>query len=84
MNLCEFSALLAFATAMSFTPGPNTLVGLGVGAWRWMAWQLARRDEKAATPGSRLKVTFRQGVGLRFVNPKAWLMARVVNALLRL
>ena len=130
MNLSEFSALLAFATAMSFTPGPNTLlasalaangglrhamrfvvavpfgwsvllllcslglgaavtahpalrgtlVALGVGAMLWMAWQLARRGAMAAIPGSRLTVTFWQGVGLQFINLKAWLMALVISA----
>ncbi len=130
MNLSEFSALLAFATAMSFTPGPNTLlasalaangglghamrfvvavpfgwsvllllcslglgavvtahpalrgtlVALGVGAMLWMAWQLARRGSMATIPGSRLRVTFWQGVGLQFINLKAWLMALVISA----
>ena len=130
MNLSEFSALLAFATAMSFTPGPNTLlssalaangglahamrfvvavpfgwtlllllcslglgtvvtanpalrstlVGLGVAAMLWMAWQLARRREMASVPESRLRVTFWQGVLFQFVNLKAWLMALVISA----
>lgn len=130
MNHHELAALLAFATAMSFTPGPNTtlasalgangglrrampfvvgvpvgwaallvlssaglgavvtasprlrtgLVALGVAAMLWMAWQLAQRGEMAGADGSRLRVTFWQGVVLQFVNVKAWLSALVIGA----
>lgn len=130
MSLPEFTALLAFATAMSFTPGPNTmlasalaansglrhampfvvavpfgwcglllacslglgvvvtahpslraaLVVAGVCAMLWMAWQLARRGEMASADRSRLRVGFWHGVGLQFVNIKAWLSALVISA----
>jgi threonine/homoserine/homoserine lactone efflux protein len=130
MNLQEFAALLAYSTAMAFTPGPNTtlssalaangglrhamrfvvavpvgwtalllvcslglgvvvtahpavrtaLVGLGVCAMLWMAWQLAHTGELAAADGTRLHVTFWQGVALQFVNIKAWVNALVIGA----
>ena len=130
MSLQEFAALLAFATAMAFTPGPNTtlssalaangglrhamrfvvavpfgwvlllllcsfglgvlvtahpavrtaLLALGVCAMLWMAWRIARQGELTATDGSRLSVTFWQGVALQFVNIKAWLNALVISA----
>jgi len=41
MTADEFAALLAFATAMSFTPGPNTLLATALAAnfgWR-RAWR---------------------------------------------
>jgi len=120
----EFAALLTFATAMSFTPGPNTMLatalaanfglrrtlrfivavpagwtlmmlasGLGLGALVlalpglrviikiigvaylvWMAWRLMglRTLAAAAVPP---QVGFWQGVGLQFVNVKAWMLA---------
>ena len=130
MNAEEFATLLVFATAMSFTPGPNTMLatalaanfgmrrtlpfvvavpagwtvmmlasGLGLGAlvvalpWLrtlvkavgvsylvWLAWKLAgsRALASAATPG--LRVGFWQGVGLQFVNVKAWMLALTLAA----
>ena len=124
MSTDEFAALLLFATAMSFTPGPNTLLatalaanfglrrtlrfivavptgwtlmmlasGLGLGALVlalpglrvlikivgvaylvWMAWRLMglRTLAAAAVPP---QVGFWQGVGLQFVNVKAWMLA---------
>jgi threonine/homoserine/homoserine lactone efflux protein len=124
MSTEEFAALLTFATAMSFTPGPNTMLatalaanfglrrtlrfivavpagwtlmmlasGLGLGALVlalpalrglikvvgvaylvWMAWRLMglRTLAAAAVPP---QVGFWQGVGLQFVNVKAWMLA---------
>jgi threonine/homoserine/homoserine lactone efflux protein len=34
MSMAEFAALLAFATAMAFTPGPNTTLAAAIGANR--------------------------------------------------
>lgn len=130
MNTTELTALLVYATAMSFSPGPNNALaaaigsrhglpaamrflagvpvgwcllilisaaGIGVGldlqaAGRrgllllavayvlWLASRLWQRD-KLADPGSdRLDVGFVQGVGLQFVNGKAWLNAVTVSA----
>jgi len=130
MTADEFAALLAFATAMSFTPGPNTLLataiaanfglqrawrfivavpagwtlmmlacGLGLGAllmaWPWLragvqvagvayllwlAWKLARTRELAPASDARATVGFWQGVGLQFVNIKAWMLALALAA----
>jgi threonine/homoserine/homoserine lactone efflux protein len=128
MNWQEFTALLVLATAMTFTPGPNTALStalaanlglrpalrfvcavpvgwglllavcsLGLGAlvvalpalrWGikllgvayllWLAWQLAHSGQLAQADGRRLNVTFWQGVGLQFVNIKAWLLALAI------
>ena len=130
MNASELTALLAFCTAMSFSPGPNTTLstalaanlglrralrfcvavptgwtllmlgsGLGLGAlitgvpalrWAvtvlgvaymlWLAWKLSRAGQMAQVDAARLQVTFWQGVGLQFVNIKAWMLALTLSA----
>ena len=126
----EFTALLSFATAMSFSPGPNTTLsaalaanfglrralrfivavptgwtlmmlacGLGLGALvlavpglrlavkllgvaylLWLAWTLARSHRLVEADAARLQVQFWQGVGLQFVNIKAWMLALALAA----
>ena len=126
----EFAALLSFATAMSFSPGPNTalstalaanfglrralrfiaavpcgwtlmmlLCGAGLGALIvavpglrvavkvagvaylfWLAWTLARSRRLVEADAARLQVTFWQGVGLQFLNIKAWMLALALAA----
>ena len=130
MSAAELTALLAFCTAMSFSPGPNTTLstamaanhglrrtlrfclavptgwtllmlasGLGVGAlvtglpvlrtaiqWvgaaylAWMAWKLSGSGRLGEADADRLDVGFAQGVGLQFVNIKAWLLALTLSA----
>lgn len=151
MSATELTALLVFATAMSFSPGPNTTLstalaanlglrrampfclavpagwtllmlacGLGLGTlvlglpavrWGlkllgaaymfWLAWtlmgvtsmgvrsQIRHRSEpdgnwnltpnKSLTPAA-IDVTFLQGVGLQFLNIKAWMLALTLTA----
>ncbi len=130
MTAAEITALLAFCTAMSFSPGPNTTLstalaanlglrralrfclavptgwtllmigsGLGLGAvvlgvpalrWGvklfgvaymlWLAWKLGGASQLAQVDSSRLNVTFWQGVGLQFLNIKAWMLALTLTA----
>ena len=130
MSTAELTALLAFCTAMSFSPGPNTTLstalaanlglrralrfclavpagwtllmagsGLGLGAlvvgapvlrWAvtaaglaymlWLAWKLSRSGQLAQVDADRLQVTFWQGVGLQFLNVKAWMLALTLTA----
>ena len=130
MSPTELTALLAFCTAMSFTPGPNTMLstamaanhglrpalrfclavpagwvllllacGLGLGAlvlsmpalrWGvqlvgvaylvWLAWKLAGASQLARVDASRLTIGFWGGVGLQFVNIKAWMLALTISA----
>jgi threonine/homoserine/homoserine lactone efflux protein len=130
MSSPELLALLAFCTAMSFSPGPNTTLstalaanhgltralrfclavpagwlilmavcGLGLGVvvtsvpaftWAikfggvaymlWLAFKLARADRLAQVDESRLDVTFMQGVGLQFLNIKAWMLSLTLSA----
>ncbi len=130
MNATEITALLAFCTAMSFSPGPNTTLstalaanhglkralrfcvavptgwtllmlscGLGLGAlitgvpllrWGvkllgvaymvWLAWKLSGAGQLAQADTRRLDVTFLAGVGLQFLNIKAWMLALTLTA----
>jgi threonine/homoserine/homoserine lactone efflux protein len=130
MTATELTALLALCTAVSFTPGPNTMLstalaanhglrtalrfclavpagwtllmlacGLGLGAlvlslpalrWSvkllgvgymvWLAWKLSRSVQLAEVDASRLSIGFWSGVGLQFVNIKAWMLALTVSA----
>ncbi len=130
MSLTELTALLAFCTAVSFTPGPNTMLstalaanhglrpalrfclavpagwtllmlacGLGLGAlvlslpalrWSvkllgvaymvWLAWKLSRSAQLAKVDPSRLTIGFWNGVGLQFLNIKAWMLALTLSA----
>lgn len=130
MTAAEFGALLALATATTFTPGPNTtlstalaanfglrralrfvlavpvgwtllltLCAAGVGALvlaapllrgailiggvaylLWLAWRLAGNQTLASASASSLNVTFVRGVGLQFLNIKAWMLALSIVA----
>jgi threonine/homoserine/homoserine lactone efflux protein len=125
MSLQEFVTLLLLATAMSFTPGPNTTLStalaanvglrpalrfclavptgwtllmlvsglglgaavlavpmlrwlvkaLGVGYMLWLAWKISRVETLGTANGTQLRVGFFQGVGLQFINIKAWMLA---------
>ena len=53
---------------------------VGIGYLLWMAWRLASARTLAHADGSRLNVTFWQGVGMQFVNIKAWMLALALAA----
>jgi threonine/homoserine/homoserine lactone efflux protein len=130
MSAEELAALLSFATAMSFTPGPNTTLSTALGAnlglrralpfivavpagWTlmmllcglglaalvlaapalrlavkfggiaylvWMAWKLASVRMLGEVNARQLDVGFWQGVGLQFLNIKAWVLALALAA----
>jgi len=130
MSAEEFAALLTLATAMSFTPGPNTTLsaalaanfgmartlrfvvavpagwlimmlacglglgalmlaapglvggikGLGVAYLAWLAFKLARVRRLGDIGTAQLEVGFLQGVGLQFLNIKAWMLALALAA----
>jgi threonine/homoserine/homoserine lactone efflux protein len=52
----------------------------GAGYMVWLAWKLARTDRLAQVDQSRLDVTFLQGVGMQFLNIKAWMLALTLTA----
>lgn len=130
MSAEELAALLSFATAMSFTPGPNTTMSTALGAnvglrralpfivavptgWTlmmllcglglaalvlavpglrlavkfggiaylvWLAWKLAAVRRLGEADPATLQVGFWQGVGLQFLNIKAWMLALALAA----
>ena len=130
MNWQEFTALLVLATAMSFSPGPNTTLStalaangglrsamrfvvavpvgwsvllllcaggvgalvtaaptarvaikvLGIAYLLWLAFKLSRSGQLGQADAGRMQVGFWQGVGLQFVNIKAWLLALTLVA----
>jgi threonine/homoserine/homoserine lactone efflux protein len=53
---------------------------LGVGYMLWLAWKLAGARRLAVVDASRLRVGFWQGVGLQFLNIKAWMLALTLTA----
>lgn len=48
---------------------------LGVAYLCWLAWRLAGSGTLSQADGARLSVGFWQGVGLQFLNIKAWMLA---------
>lgn len=53
---------------------------LGVAYMLWLAWRVAQSSSMTQADASRLEVTFWQGVGLQFVNIKAWMLALTLTA----
>lgn len=57
-----------------------TLKLAGVAYMLWLAWKLARAGQLAQVDARRLQVGFWQGVGLQFLNIKAWMLALTLTA----
>lgn len=53
---------------------------LGVVYMLWLAWKLAGAGQLSQVDASRLNVGFWQGVGLQFLNIKAWMLALTLTA----
>ena len=52
----------------------------GVAYMLWLAWKLANAKRLAQVDARRLRVGFWQGVGLQFLNIKAWMLALTLTA----
>ncbi|TWO70759.1 LysE family translocator [Caenimonas sedimenti] len=52
----------------------------GVAYMLWLAWKLSRSGQLTQVDEKRLDVTFLQGVGLQFLNIKAWMLALTLTA----
>jgi threonine/homoserine/homoserine lactone efflux protein len=52
----------------------------GVAYMLWLAWRLAQASSLGVVDQRRLDVTFMQGVGLQFLNIKAWMLALTLTA----
>ena len=53
---------------------------LGVSYMLWLAFKLDRASQMTQVDASRLQVGFWQGVGLQFLNIKAWMLALTLSA----
>ena len=53
---------------------------LGVSYMLWLDFKLARASQMTQVDASRLQVGFWQGVGLQFLNIKAWMLALTLSA----
>ncbi len=53
---------------------------VGAAYMLWLAFRLARAGQHAQVDDSRLQVTFAQGVGMQFLNIKAWMLALTLTA----
>ncbi len=53
---------------------------VGAAYMLWLAFKLAGAGQLAQIDASRLDVTFAQGVGLQFLNIKAWMLALTLTA----
>ncbi|MBC7436322.1 MAG: LysE family translocator [Bdellovibrionales bacterium] len=52
----------------------------GVAYMLWLAWKLSGAGQLAQVDPARLNVSFLQGVGLQFLNIKAWMLALTLTA----
>ncbi len=53
---------------------------IGVAYLLWLAWRLSRSTGMAQADTSRMTIGFWSGVGLQFVNIKAWMLALTLSA----
>ena len=53
---------------------------VGIATMLWLAWKLSGASRMAQVDAARLDVTFWQGVGLQFLNIKAWMLALTLTA----
>jgi threonine/homoserine/homoserine lactone efflux protein len=56
------------------------ILAVGVGYMLWLAWRLAGSRTLSQADERRLQVSFAEGVGLQFVNIKAWMLALSIVA----
>lgn len=52
----------------------------GVAYLLWLAWKLTGQGKFSQVDASRLEISFAQGVGLQFLNIKAWMLALTLTA----
>jgi threonine/homoserine/homoserine lactone efflux protein len=53
---------------------------VGIAYMVWLAWKLAGSGTLGEADARRMQITFWQGVGLQFVNIKAWMLALALAA----
>jgi threonine/homoserine/homoserine lactone efflux protein len=53
---------------------------IGVAYMLWLAWQLSRAARLTQVDARRLQISFLAGVGMQFLNIKAWMLALTLTA----
>jgi threonine/homoserine/homoserine lactone efflux protein len=72
---------LGLGALVTSVPTLNWAIKLfGTAYMCWLAFKLGNTRQLAQVDGSRLDVTFAQGVGLQFLNIKAWMLALTLTA----
>lgn len=72
---------LGLGALVTSVPALNWAIKLfGAAYMFWLAFKLGNTRQLAQVDGSRLDVTFSQGVGLQFLNIKAWMLALTLTA----
>lgn len=68
------------ALVLGVPAGRWGIKALGIGYMVWLAWRIANVSTLGRVDEDRLNVSFLQGVGLQFVNIKAWMLALTLTA----
>ena len=72
---------LGLGALVTGVPAMNWAIKIvGVGYMLWLAYKLSGARHLAQVDASRLDVTFSEGVGLQFLNIKAWMLALTLTA----
>ena len=72
---------LGLGALVTGIPALNWAIKLAGAAYMlWLAFKLAGAGQLSQVDNSRLEVTFAQGVGLQFLNIKAWMLALTLTA----
>lgn len=80
-TLLMLASGLGLGAAVTGAPVLRWTVKLaGAGYMAWLAWKLARTDQLTPVDRSLLDITFLRGVGLQFLNIKAWMLALTLSA----
>jgi len=72
---------LGLGAVVTGVPALNWAIKIGGGAYMlWLAFKLSGAGQLTQVDNARLEVTFAQGVGLQFLNIKAWMLALTLTA----
>ncbi|MEZ0306632.1 MAG: LysE family translocator [Ramlibacter sp.] len=80
-TLLMLASGLGLGALVTGVPVLNWAIKLGGAAYMlWLAYRLANSGQLTQVDAAKLDVTFMQGVGLQFLNIKAWMLALTLTA----
>src|SRR6478752_8150258 len=80
-TLLMLASGLGLGALVTGVPALNWAIKLGGAAYMlWLAYRLANSGQLTQVDAAKLDVTFMQGVGLQFLNIKAWMLALTLTA----